>query len=47
MRKNTIVRRLFALGFCLMFLALAACAGQNVEVRPKGEAIVGVGVGSR
>ena len=30
-----------------MFLALAACAGQNIEVRPKGEAVVGVGVGSR
>jgi len=45
--KKTIARRLFALGLCLMFLALAACAGRNVEVRPKGEAVVGVGVGSR
>ncbi|EGW50988.1 hypothetical protein HMPREF1022_02106 [Desulfovibrio sp. 6_1_46AFAA] len=47
MRKKTIARRLLALGLCLMFLALAACAGQNIEVRPKGEAVVGVGVGSR
>lgn len=47
MHKKTIARSLFALGLCLMFLALAACAGRNVEVRPKGEAVVGVGVGSR
>ena len=26
---------------------LAACAGQGVEVRPRGEAVFGVGTGSR
>lgn len=40
-------RPLFALVFCLIFLALSACAGQNMQVRPKGEAVVGVGVGNR
>ena len=31
---NDLARRLRALGLCLMFLALGACAGQNIEVRP-------------
>lgn len=46
MPSKKIASRLLALAFCLMFLSLAACAGQNIEVRPRGEAVVGVGVGN-
>ncbi|WP_165066800.1 MULTISPECIES: hypothetical protein [unclassified Desulfovibrio] len=32
------------LALCLLAALLAAC-GQSVQVRPKGQAVVGVGVG--
>lgn len=47
MPSKKIASRLLVLAFCLMLLPLAACAGQNIEVRPRGEAVVGVGVGNR
>ena len=36
-----------ALAIFLVCALLAACAGQGIEVRPRGQAVVGVGTGSR
>ena len=46
-RRN---RRPSLAGALAIFLAcalLAACAGQGIEVRPRGQAVVSVGTGSR
>ena len=36
-----------ALALFLVCTLLAACAGQGIEVRPRGQAVVSVGTGSR
>ena len=36
-----------ALAVFLVCALLAACAGQGIEVRPRGQAVVNVGTGSR
>ncbi|MDE7240918.1 hypothetical protein [Desulfovibrio sp.] len=36
-----------ALALALICALLAACAGQGIEVRPRGQAVVSVGAGSR
>ena len=36
-----------ALAVFLVCALLAACAGQGIEVRPRGQAVVSVGAGSR
>ncbi|WP_165078798.1 MULTISPECIES: hypothetical protein [unclassified Desulfovibrio] len=36
-----------AMGLLLVCALLAACAGQGVEVRPRGQAVISVGTGSR
>lgn len=36
-----------ALVILLVCAQLAACAGQGIEVRPRGQAVVSVGTGSR
>lgn len=36
-----------AVALLLCCALLAACAGQGVEIRPRGQTVVGVGAGSR
>lgn len=36
-----------ALALLLCCALLAACAGQGIEVRPRGQTVIGVGTGSR
>lgn len=36
-----------ALALLLVCALLAACAGQGIEVRPRGQTVLGVGTGSR
>ena len=40
-------RALAAIALFLVVAQLAACAGQGIEVRPRGQAVVSVGTGSR
>ena len=44
-RRQGALAWLLALFVCCALLA--ACAGQGVEVRPRGQAVFGVGTGSR
>ena len=36
-----------AMALLLVCALLAACAGQGVEVRPRGQTVISVGTGSR